>query len=122
MNLNTNGAKAIAALVVLNAGLFITQHAPLVSAHGTALRASVAAGQAQICKARTEARVAALQARLQARAAQREALRARRQMQKDAAHAATMAPSSASSIRRTTVTDYVHCLLTSGTRTVSGGV
>lgn len=123
MNLESNGAKAIAALIVLNAGLFLSHHRVLASTHSPSLQARIAATQTEICKVRTEARKAAFEARLQARTAQREATKARRQAQQDATRAAMMAPSSAiSSQARTSITDYVHCLLTSSKRSVNGGV
>jgi hypothetical protein len=125
MNLNTNGAKAIAALVVLNAGLFLSHHRVLAVVHGQsgpAIRAQIAASRAEICKAQTAARMAATEARTQARVAQREAMKARRQVQGDAVHAAVMAPSSASVKTRTTVTDYVRCILSSSKRAVNGGI
>jgi hypothetical protein len=122
MNLNTNGAKAIAALLALNAGIFIAHHPPGIGVHGPAMQAQVLATRAEICKARTEARMAALQARMQARLAAREALKARKQMQQDVAHAAAMAPTSAGAKTHSTITGSVHCLLSSGVRSVNGGV
>ncbi len=125
MNLNTNGAKAIAALVVLNAGLFLSHHRVLAVVHGQpapAIQAQIAAGRAEVCKAQTAARMAAMEARIQARVAQREAMRARKQVRQDAVHAAAMAPSSAGVKTRTTVTDYVHCILSSSKRAVNGGI
>lgn len=125
MNLNTNGAKAIAALVVLNAGLFLSHHRLLSVVHGQsgpAIRAQIAASRSEICKAQTAAHMAAMEARMQARVAQREAMRARRQVQRDAVHAAVMAPSSASVKTHTSVTDYVRCILASSKRAVNGGV
>ena len=125
MNLNTNGAKAIAALVVLNAGLFLSHHRMLAVVHGQpgpAIHAQIAAGRAELCKAQAAAHMAALEARMQARFAQREAMKARKQAKQDAMHAAAMAPSSASVKTHTTVTDYVRCILTSSKRAVNGGI
>ncbi len=118
MNFESNAAKTIAALMVLNVGLFVSNHASVTAlAHSPAVRASVAAQRSEICKARVEARMAAMQARLQARAAVREAVRARREVKQ----AAAMAPSASSIKTRTTVTDYVRCIISSGIRSVSGG-
>ena len=125
MNLNTNGAKAIAALVVLNAGLFLSHHRILGVVHGQsgpAIQAQIAASRAEVCKVQTAAHMAAMEARMQARVAQREAMKARKQVQQDAVHAAAMAPSSASVKTHTTVTDYVRCILTSSRRAVNGGI
>jgi hypothetical protein len=122
MNLNSNGAKTIAALVVLNAGLFVSHYRPIAMVHGQAIQAQLASSQTEICKVRTEAHKAAMQARMQAKVARREAIRARKQVQQDATHAAVMAPNSASAKTRTTVTDYVHCILSSSKRAVNGGI
>lgn len=122
MNLNTNAAKMVAALVVLNAGLFASHSLPTITAPGRAIQAQLVSARTEICKARTEARMAALDARLQARAARREALRTRRQVQQDMKRAATMAPTSTNGKTRTSISDYVHCLVTSGVRTVVSGI
>lgn len=124
MNLNTNGAKAIAVLLVLNAGLFVSHHH--VSIDGVrgplAVNSELAATRAQVCKARTEARTAAMEARIQSRMAAREMEMARKQMQADAARAAHMAPTSAPAATHTMVKDYVRCLVTSGMRSMSSGI
>jgi hypothetical protein len=122
MNLNTNGAKAIAALVALNAGIFLSHHVPMHERRGPAVQAELIATRAEICKARTEARMAAYQARMQTRAAAREALKARKQIQQETAHAAAMAPTSAVARTHSTITSYVHCILASGVRSVNGGI
>jgi hypothetical protein len=122
MNLESNGAKAIAALVVLNAGLFLSHHRVLASVHSPSIQAQIAATQTEMCKVRVEARKAAMEARMQARVAQREAMKARRQALQDASRAAVMAPSAATPKAHTSITDYVHCLVTSSKRAVTGGV
>ncbi len=118
MNFESNAAKTIAALVVLNIGLFVSHHAPVKGLRSPVVQASVMQQRAEICKARIEARKAAMEARLHARAAAREMVRARRQ----ASQAAVMAPSASATKCRTSVTDYVRTLVSSGMRTLASGI
>ena len=130
VNLNTNGTKAIALLVVLNGGLFLSHHLPMAGVHGPLeVNAGVASARAEASCARTQAqaetkcvrsqaRMAAQEARNELRSALRQMTQARRQ----ASHAAAMAPSSAQARTHTTMRDYVHCIVTSGMRSVAGGV
>ncbi len=127
MDLNTNGAKAIAVMVALNAGLLFSHHLPIARMQRPVVRAAIV-NSGEICKTKLEAqkaafeaRKAALEARSQARQAAREIVKARQQMQKDAMHAALMAPSSGMAKTHSSVTDYVHCLLNTGTRSINGG-
>jgi len=118
MNLESNAAKTIAALVVLNVGLFVAHHVPVKVLRTPVVQAQVASQKAEICKVRTQARMAAMEARLQARAAAREMVRARRQ----ARQAAVIAPNVSPTKCRTTVTDYVRCIVSSGMRTLASGI
>ncbi len=118
MNLESNAAKTIAALVVLNAGLLVSHHVPVKGLHAPAVQATVISHKAEMCKVQIEARHAAMQARTQARMAQREVARARRQM----AQAAVMAPNANSTKCRTSVTDYVRYIVASGIRTLASGI
>ena len=119
MNLESNAAKTIAALVVLNAGLFVSYNLPVKALPVTpAVQASAVAPRAEVCKVRTEARMAAMEARMQARAVAREMVRARR----EAKQAAAMAPSATPVRSRTSVTDYVRCIVSSGIRSISSGI
>jgi len=118
MNLESNAAKTIAALVVLNAGLLIANHVPAKVLHAPAMQAQAVSQGAELCKVRTEARKAAMEARFQARAAAREMVRARRQVKQ----AAVMAPNASPVKCRTTVTDYVRCIVSSGMRTLASGI
>ena len=122
MNLNSNGARSVAALVVLNAGLFLSHHAPIVFAHRPAVQAQTMATRAQICAAQVQAKAAAAEARAQARVAAREMTRAQKQLQRDAWHAAIMAPTPSSCRSRTSLTDYVRSLGSYGSRSVTGGI
>lgn len=122
MNLNSNASKAIAVLVLLNAGIFAAHHKPMAGIHTPVVRAQVMEARGTACKARAEARVAAMEARIQAREAAREAAHARVQVQVDAARAAAMAPAVISTRSHTGLTDYVRCILNSGTRSVNGGI
>ncbi len=125
MNLNSNGAKAIAALVALNAGLLVAHHAPVARINTPAVRAAVASAQAQSCAARSaahevaaEARKAAAQARLQSREVAREMVKAQQDM-----HRATgIAPSSGSPRNCTTLNDYMRSLVSLGTRSLNAGI
>lgn len=119
MDLNSNGARAIAALIVVNAGLFVSHHSFTFCSPTRSVRAEVMAARGEACKARAEAHVAALEARVQARAAAREMVKARIQLSQEAHHAAAMAPTAART--HTTIHDYVQCLLNSGVRSVVSG-
>lgn len=123
MDLNTNRAKAIAILVALNAGIFVSHHhLPVIAHRSPAMQAGIAGSRSEICKAQTQAQMATREARMQTRMAMREALKAQKQIRQEATHAAAMAPMSANARVHNTVTDYVHCILASGTRSVNGGV
>ncbi len=115
MNLESNAAKTIAALVVLNVGLAVSHYVPVKVLRTPVVQAQVASQRAEICKARTEARRAALEARLQVRAAAREMVRARRQ-------ATVMAPSASPAKCSMSVTDYVRSIVSSGVRTLASGI
>ena len=122
MDLNTNGAKAIVALVALNAGLMVSHHHNLPKAgvqHPVVVAANV--NSAEICKAQAEARKAALEARKAGLEARYQARVAARQVTRDVVHAAAMAPMSGAAKTRTSITDYVHCLVSSGTRSINSG-
>ncbi len=121
MDFNTNSARAIAAMIALNAGLLVSHHAPRIALHSPAVWAGVSADSAEICKAQAEAHKAALQARLQARTAVREMMQARRQVRQDVSRAAIMAPMAANAKVHNSITDYVHCLLSSGVRSITSG-
>jgi|SRR5581483_6432836 len=125
MNLNTNGAKTIAALVVLNVGLFVSQHATLARVQVFHLRAhevGLHAPQADICAARAEAHAAAIQARLQAQMAQKAAEQARKQMEQNLHHVALMAPSSTGLQSYDSLTKCVRSLVTSTGQSINGGI
>jgi hypothetical protein len=134
MNLNTNGSKAIAIMVVLNGGLFLSHHLPMAGLHGPlVVNSGVASARAETSCARSQvraettcirsqARMAALEARNQARLAVRQMMQARKQAQQQAVHAATMAPTSTQARTHTTIKDYVHCIVTSGVRSMTSGV
>ena len=109
--MNQNAATTIAALLVLNAGLFVSNQARDLGVHA-ATRAQVTAARAEACKAKIEARAAAVGARIEARQAAREAIRVRHEVQK----AAMMAP--ASSRPRVSVADYVRCVVNSSVRSI----
>jgi hypothetical protein len=118
MNLNTNAATTIAALLVLNAGLFVSNHTRVARANAPAMQADAAHASAEACRAKAEAHTAALQARLEARRIVREATQARIEAQRDAARAAVMAPANSTHVH-TSVTDYVRCIIVSGVRTLA---
>ena len=118
MKLNNNAATTIAALLVLNVGLFVSNHERVVRAN-TGIQASAVHANAEACQARAEARAAAMQARLEARRMVREAVRAQIDAQREARRAAVMAPATSTNVH-TTVTDYVRCIVTSGVRTLAG--
>jgi hypothetical protein len=123
MNLQSNAAKTIAALVVLNAGLFVSHHVPAtVRAQGPEIQAQAAATRGEACKARAEAHKAAIEARSQARVAVREIVRAQIQARRDAVRAARTSPSVSPVKARSSVTDYVKCILSSGARAMTGGI
>ena len=113
MDLNTNGARAIAALFALNAGLMFSHHSMLVSAHRPVVLAKTV-NSGQLCKATMQAHEAALRARYEARAAAREVTR-------QAVRAAIMAPTTSTAKSRASVTGYVKCMASSGTRSMNGG-
>jgi hypothetical protein len=117
MNLKTNGAKMIAALLVLNGGLFVSHYVP----KGCGAKAHLMASRAELCEARAEARLAAMEARIEARAAARELAKASKQMRKDALRAALTAPAPAPVKSRVSISDYVHCLLNSGNQSITSG-
>ena len=117
MNLETNGAKMIAALLVLNGGLFVSHHVPQTCG----AKAHLMASRAELCEARAEAHLAAIEARMEARAAARELAKASKQMRKDAVRAALMSPAPMSPRSRVSISDYVHCLLSSGTQSITSG-
>jgi hypothetical protein len=118
MNLETNGAKMIAALLVLNGGLFVSHYTP----KACGAEANLMASRAQICEARATARLAAMEARFEARAAARELAKASKQMRKDAVRAALLAPPPpVTGKSRVSISDYVHCLLSSGNQSIIGG-
>jgi hypothetical protein len=127
MNLESNGSKAIAILVVINAGLFISHQANRIVSRAPVVNASIASTHGEMCKAQAEARIAAMQARMQAREAARQASRAQKQIQRDAKHASaaatqSMAPTASRNNKvQTTVTDYVRCIVSSGVRSIMSG-
>ncbi|ABF39587.1 hypothetical protein Acid345_0582 [Candidatus Koribacter versatilis Ellin345] len=118
MNLESNAAKTIAALAVLNIGLFFSHHVPVKAIYTPTVQASVVSQRAEMCKVRTEARLAAMEARLQARAAAREMVRARRQVKQ----ATVMAPNATPTKCNMSVTDYVRGIVSSGMRTLASGI
>lgn len=113
MDLNTNGARTIAALVVLNAGLLISHHSLAVNAHRPVVFAKTV-NSGQLCKATMQAHEAALVARYQARQAAREVTR-------QAVRAAMIAPTNQAARSHSSVTSYVKCMANSGTRSINGG-
>ena len=121
MDLKTNGAKTIAALIALNAGLLFSHHLPMTHATAPKVQAKMAA-HGEMCKAKQEAHLAAMQARIEARQAVREAMRARKEAIAEAAHAAATAPRTNASKVQNSVSGYVHCLVSSGVRSIVSGV
>jgi hypothetical protein len=117
MNLNNNAVTTIAALLVLNAGLFVSNHSRIVRANTPEMQANAIHANAEACRAKAEARAAALQARLETRRMVRDAVRAR--VQRNVARAAVMAPSNQAQMH-ISVTDYVRCLVSTGVRTFTG--
>lgn len=117
--MNQNAATTIAALLVLNAGLFVSNHARDMRAHA-ATRAEVVSAKSEACKARMEARAAALKARIEARQAARDAVRARRDARNEALRVIRFAPATSTANPRVSLTDYVHCIVNSGVRSLVG--
>lgn len=117
--MNQNAATTIAALLVLNAGLFVSNHARDMHARAET-RADVVSARTEACKARMEARAAAQTARIEARQAAREAIRARRDAQEETLRAIKIAPATALAKPRVSLTDYVHCIVNSGVRSIVG--
>ena len=122
MNFESNAAKTIAALVVLNAALFVSHHVPAQRLYTPAVQASIASNNVEMCKAKAEMRIAAHQAAMEARAQAREAARQAKRARRDMKQAAAMAPSASQAKARTTITEYVRCIVSSGVRTIVGGI
>ncbi len=120
MDLNTNGARAIAILVALNAGLLFT-HLPMHVAAQRPMLAIKSVNSGQICQVKLEAQKTKLEARKAAFEARYQVRVAAREITRQAVRAAMMAPTSATPKPRSSVTDYVHCMASSGTRSMYGG-